>query len=236
MARQDPAAPAGHPAPWRQAPVPTPAAACQVPARSAVRAQQGPAAAKPSYTLQRIEGSRPSRPDRGPATELERAMRFQSGVPSGPGYFSFVTKDGIGRRGANRASGDGPGGVGGHAPGSAGSRAPPEPGPRSRSASPGAPPRRAATTGARAPGGGRVGRPDSPGRGEVITTRTASVFSVQITDVRSPSPTRRDAPRSGRRLVAYARSRPPPRRSARGGRGPRGLAGRVGGGSPARTL
>ena len=97
MARQDPAAPAGHPAPWRQAPVPTPAAACQVPARSAVRAQQGPAAAKPSYTLQRIEGSRPSRPDRGPATELERAMRFQSGVPSGPGYFSFVTKDGLGR-------------------------------------------------------------------------------------------------------------------------------------------
>ena len=110
MARQDPAAPAGHPAPWRQAPVPTPAAACQVPARSAVRAQQGPAAAKPSYTLQRIEGSRPSRPDRGPATELERAMRFQSGVPSGPGYFSFVTKDGLGRG----RRGIGPGGVGGH--------------------------------------------------------------------------------------------------------------------------
>ena len=187
MARQDPAAPAGHPAPWRQAPVPTPAAACQVPARSAVRAQQGPAAAKPSYTLQRIEGSRPSRPDRGPATELERAMRFQSGVPSGPGYFSFVTKDGLGRRGANRASGDGPGGVGGHAPGSAGSRAPPEPG--SRSASPGRAAAAAATTGARAPGGGRVGRPDSPGRGEVITTPEplqCSQFSVQIPEPDAP--------------------------------------------------
>ena len=164
MARQDPAAPAGHPAPWRQAPVPTPAAACQVPARSAVRAQQGPAAAKPSYTLQRIEGSRPSRPDRGPATELERAMRFQSGVPTGPGYFSFVT-EGRSRPGPPRdraGRGRRP-----RAPGSALSRVAVRPAPR------------AATTldGPRARGrrrarrGGAAGPDRARSRGEVITTR-----------------------------------------------------------------